>query len=407
MARFHWAFPCGQAFLLALLALYFSSINKWPFHRSDFLLSSQIDSLVHSSDYIQMTKAPHRLFPNVSALEEYLPVEYRNGSYKVMFATSLWLEESKVYLSVVRLYRHNLDSFAIATLHSEDWEEEKTKRLIGSVLVPGVLPIAVPKTKRKVMVGPEDCRLFRRGDEFFCIFNMIDTDKKRKMWLFSFATGRSQRLQLSAYNGKIPKAEKNWTPILDENFLRVVYNHRDLQICSCPIPSSEETVTCELVQGRYNHIPGALRGGSPYIRYQDTEYFFSFAYVHVHHPKHPLLEAYRPTISILRKKSQDSFSLIHTASILNFGNPFFTPNSSVHEDGRILTPASISRVDFDKDLLTVTINVFDESCFAIQLGGVSAYLGQIIKKDKDGSLYYEDKGFAEASVRRYFLANKI
>jgi len=67
--------------------------------------------------------------------------------------------------------------------------------MIGVTQVPGIIPIDVFDYNIENS-GPEDPRIFSFSNEIYVIYNMIDIDGKRKMFLYNFSTGESRTLRI-------------------------------------------------------------------------------------------------------------------------------------------------------------------------------------------------------------------
>ena len=300
-------------------------------------------------------------------------------SIQLMFPCAIWLAEEKAFLVVVRTVIAGRKSFVYAALFDSKWNQIKEKRKIGGMTLPNALPIAVHDYNAR-FAGPEDSRIFRAPDNtLMCIFNMLDVDDKRKMFLFSFRNAKSHSLFLEEYKktGGIPSAEKNWTPLIvdKDKSLYFVYNFKNAQVMQC------KQAKCSLVNGEFDSSPGLIKGGTPFYRFHQSDYYFSITYTHHNYDKsNPHCIVYRPTITIVKAEAPFKFSYVYNSEPLEFGHELFGLANEVDLCGksRILTVGSVAWMDWSKDESVLTVNVNDKEPLLVTISGLEKFIARAI-----------------------------
>lgn len=297
-----------------------------------------------------------------------------------MFPSAIWLAEEKASLVLVRVVIAGNKSFVYAALFDRKWNQIKGKRKIGAMALPGVLPIEVHDYDAR-FAGPEDSRIFRAPDNtLMCIFNMLDADEKSKMFLFSFRNAKSQSLFLEEYKnaGGIPSAEKNWAPLIvdKDKSLYFVYNFKNAQVMRC------NNAKCSLATDEFDSIPGLIKGGTPFYRFHQSNYYFSLTYTHHnYHKSNPYCIVYRPTITIVKAEAPFRFSHVYNSEPLEFGHALFgLAKGEVYLCGksRILTVGSVAWMDWSKDESVLTVNVNDKEPLLVTIFGLEKFIARAI-----------------------------
>lgn len=298
-----------------------------------------------------------------------------------------------MYLAVARVALLRRTSFLYVTFLDADYNEVREEDYIGKTRVPGVLPI--PCDFEVNNSGPEDPRIFRAlGNEIFLIFNMIqpDVQTNRKMWLYRFQTRGTRMLTIPEHHGADYVIEKNWTPlIVDDSRLYFVFNYRDFQVYDCT-----EEKDCISVRGEYNDLPPAIRGGTPYIRFKNTDYYISFAYTHVEMLEDRTCDIYRPALTLVKYYSDiKNFKLIYTSDPLEFQKTLFlSPIQSFDKiedlnycySMRIMIPVSIAKMEYEEDIVNLALFINDLYPVAVKLSGLIKFVDSAIRKYETGEL---------------------
>ena len=348
----------------------------------------------------------------ISQLKLYLLAK-TNKKLNFILPSAIWLPELELYLAVIRVMNYPIMSCIYASFFDENWNQILQPHNFSSfyyknfIEIPSILPIPFYQTFD--YDGPEDFRLFRLKNNEVCgIFNMKDENLHRKMWIFSFKTGRVRKLRLKKYYKD--HMEKNWSPLVLENKLLMIYSYKNFQVLDCSDPKG-----CDLIQGYYHPYPDALRGGSPFERFLNTNYYVSFAYTHIIPPKSGWCEVYRPSLVIVKVDSlNESVKLVYTGEPFDFNNLLFlhpiTNKFKLDDvnvwDTRILTIGAIARWNTDLDQMDLAVNLVDEKPLVVRLNGFTNFLKRIIAKDADGRLR-SNENCAEKFVYHYVESLKV
>ena len=251
----------------------------------------------------------------------------------------------------------------------------------GKILrVPTILNITQPDFNG-CCLGPEDPRIvLNENGELFFSFNMIDADKRSKIWLYDIST--NYQASIFTRQNRFLEVEKNWSPFVKNNKLYFVYSYKPLKILYCPTGKSE----CEFIptlQDKYQI--GELRGGTQLVRFRDTDYFVGIARTKTSCSK--CHRFYRPHLIVLSTASK-RFHLVYVSEPLTLDTiPIFASyimtkkNSSsdfCHDVIRIMTPGSIIDWEWSTDKLTFTISINDQRSFVISVTGIGKVLLGII-----------------------------
>ncbi|CAG9313489.1 unnamed protein product [Blepharisma stoltei] len=344
--------------------------------------------LVFDSNYIYTLLTPYIIPEEIKKLKN-SPDEIR-----VFYPSAIWLEERNVFLAVVQVNLWDTYSFLYSTFFDSEWNEIRDEDYIGNTKVPGIMEIE--KIWLLYLSGPEDPRIFRgpKGELYF-IFNKLTKDFKRTINIYSYSTGTSRQLVLEEHLCSQHILEKDWTPlIVDDEHMYFIYNYKNLQIIDC----TEENETCKKVKGIYDPVLNSIRGGSPYARYADTNYFISFIYTNVSQDAPEIkMKPYRPALSIIEyiEGVRPDFKLIYASEPIDFGNRVFLSPVSQYKSikqtfdsamSRILMVHSISRWNYKEDIVDLTLTVNESFAIAIRVKGITDLVQFIINMYEYGRI---------------------
>lgn len=132
------------------------------------------------------------------------------------------------------------------------------------------LPISVPRiipniqlqsfTSNNIDTGPQDARIFEYQSCRWIIFNMLCADGFRRMHLYNVTLGG--KAQPLCIDGKdISKVEKNWTPLVFNGKLLLIYSFVPLVL----LQFDSETGMCKVVYASRETPNPIYRGGCPAI----------------------------------------------------------------------------------------------------------------------------------------------
>lgn len=393
-------------FSFMLLVLFFHlafSSDKCSFlNCNENIRPSSVDKITFNQELLQ--SAIEVVFPRESILK-----------MQIMFPTALWISESKEFLVIVRVFINERKSFLYGSLFDKDWKQITIASQFQSLNLPGPVEIEVPDYKLKYS-GPEDARLFQiESGEIYCIFNMIDEDKKRKMHLLALKDLRVQKLFLTNYYESstpsigppsIPAAEKNWAPLIDHNSMNFVYNFAEFQVAKC-----KSLANCSLVHGAFDKTLGLIKGGTPFVRFQkSSNYFFGLTYTHFHHSKLPFkCIIYRPTLTVLYKGSgSGEFQYVYASDPLElrrkpFSLAFPGERLEICNNFRIMIACSIAQWNYEEDEAVVTLNINDEVPIVTVLRGIRPMVEAIIHYSTNQILAFNSKCPDRLAVRHFKL----
>jgi FkbM family methyltransferase len=246
--------------------------------------------------------------------------------------------------------------------------------------LPSVLPVIQPELKA-LCLGPEDPRIVLTEDnELIFTFNMLDLDRRRKIWIYNMSTGH--QTALSIRNSPIMDTEKNWTPLMKNKKLHFIYSYNPLKILKCPTESG----TCELIEIiQASSSSSFLRGGTQLVRFRGTEYFVGIARTKV--SCRTCGSFYRPHIVVLSTKLE-KFRVIYVSEPLLLDDmPIFASHSTLsninssdfcHGNIRIMTPGSIIDWERASDKLSFTISISDKKIYVVSIVGVGKIVRSIV-----------------------------
>ncbi|CAG9330834.1 unnamed protein product [Blepharisma stoltei] len=381
-----------------------SIIEKSCFPCLSFSTTPSMSKLFRDTEFIFSMISPHLLDDQFCDLQS-------SGEFMMMFPSAVWLPEKNMFLTVVRMsIRKNgsMKSLLFTSLFDSHWNEVITEEMIGATQVPGIIPIEVYDYNIE-NAGPEDPRIFTFAGGIYVIFNMIDIDVRRKMFLFNFETGKSWPLRIIEHSLWSHYTEKNWTPlIVDDEHLYFVYNYKNFQILDC----TDKSTYCKKVSGLFDSVPAGLRGGSPYVKFGSTQYFVSFGYSHIDYRKgNQFCAVYRPALTVVKANEESSsFELIYQSEPIDFEEKLFlepimpynsTDQVKICEDGRIMMVASIARWDFDEDVVDATINLNDTIPLAIKITGLTDLVLDAIKMHEGGLVTGEENCIEKLAFKHF------
>jgi hypothetical protein len=249
-----------------------------------------------------------------------------------------------------------------------------------NIRIPSILEVTQPEINA-CCLGPEDSRIvLNDNNDLLFTFNMLDQDKRRKIWLYNLFTG--YQTPLSIGNRPPLDMEKNWTPFVKNNKLHFVYSYKPLQILQCPTENGE----CEFISEVHTGQDiGSLRGGTQLVKFRDTDYFVGIARTTVSCSK--CTRFYRPHIVVLSTISE-RFHLVYVSEPLMLDNiPLFASFSMSQKKNlpdfcygiiRIMTPGSIINWEWANDKIFFTISVNDKRSFIVSIIGIGKLIERII-----------------------------
>jgi hypothetical protein len=253
----------------------------------------------------------------------------------------------------------------------------KTGKMIK---LPSILNITQPEID-ECCLGPEDPRIvLDENNQLFFTFNMIDEDRRRKIWLYDIFT--DYQVPFSIQNNQFSEVEKNWTPFVKNNKLYFIYSYKPLKILQCPTKKG----VCEFISSIENSDQiGSLRGGTQLVKFRDSDYFVGIARTTI--SCHKCQRFYRPHLVVLSTTS-GKFHLTYVSEPLMlddipmFASYFMSQNRNSQDfcDNiiRIMTPGSIIDWKWPDDKLTFTISINDKRSFIVSVIGIGKVVQNII-----------------------------
>ena len=245
---------------------------------------------------------------------------------------------------------------------------------------PSILNTSAPEVN-KCCLGPEDPRIVIDDDNQVLIsFNMIDVDKKRKIWLYDLF--KDHQVPLTISDHPIAWMEKNWAPFIRDKKLHFIYSYHPLAVLQC----STDKGTCTLIaKGQKSEEIGSLRGGTQLVRFHNTNYFVSIARTTLSCGK--CEGFYRPHFTVLSLVGEQ-FHLVYVSepmmldALPMFSSYFMSQNRNLKEfcDNiiRIMTPGSIIDWQYPDDKLTFTISINDMRSYIVSITGIGKLVQNII-----------------------------
>lgn len=352
---------------------------------------------------------------------------------QLVFPAILWLPTHNAFLVTVRVFWRDVASVAYGQLFTPHFEPVTTMQRVFGVMLPGILPIPTASRIGRYN-GPEDGRLFHDGaGRVLFLFNMKDVDERRKMWLFHFETARTHPIVIADYFWRqkraaatstlkqaikmsmmkpeessdeefMPSAEKNWTPLVTrDGTVHMLYNYKNLQLLTC---SATLDVCRQTAGGTFDPMPGGLRGGTPFVRWAETDFYVSFAYTHLPHASTASsnrrrqsalffewdadvpCDVYRPALIVVRAVAnvgaKTSFEVVYASEPVDIwrvaGVRRNATLSEVCGAARIVTIGGLTTASLgDDDVAVVAVNVGDDMPLLLRVTGLRIVVDRVIK----------------------------
>lgn len=333
-------------------------------------------------------------------------------------ASSVWLPKEQVYMTVSRvLFSEYADwdypkiSHIAGQLFDVNWNQlEKTISCNGHALsFPRIFDVGEGgKYRDGIWLGPEDPRIVLQDHpdaEPIIVFNMVgdmfNSGNKRTLWVFRPFTNVMTPLQIV---GQKPKdQEKNWTPFFSSNDLgsiSFIYSFIRLQVLKCSLLDGY----CNVVHVEESADETAMRGGSNFIKLDSQQTFgpeiwIGFPRTHVSGCGFKCRKPgyYRPRLAVMIVHA-NRMEFVHVTEDIDFGIPAAiegliaqhqatTPRRLISpaqiekkqfaQPVCIVTPNSLTRTDFDKDIFELTLSVQDTVNVVISIHGLAAQIRKI------------------------------
>ncbi|CAG9320603.1 unnamed protein product [Blepharisma stoltei] len=398
--------PKGLLLLLSLLWVRISSETEFQIRNGCpfFDINSKINLLQEDTYFNDNEKLEVYIkgFINkeslFSTIHQVIPNDWKEKvqikDIRYLHPSAVWVPERNLFLVAMRVWVLSRICFIYTTFYDKDWKEVKDEIIIGSTKVPSVLDI--PHSWSIENSGPEDGRLFRAfSDQFFIAFNMKKLDlSARPMFIYSYTTKKTQQLFIPEHQGKVVIMEKNWSPlIIDNEHLYFVYNFENFQIINCKTDGN-----CIRVHGDYKWKPGFLRGGSPFVRFRNSNYYIALSWTHTELPKEGWCYLYRPALTIAYAAAANpDFDLVYTSEPIDFHKRLFIkpagPKDSLDDINSChtwLMSNSIAKWDFENDIVDITLTHQDNYPVAVKATGLTKLVKSIIELYEYGKLPQED-----------------
>ncbi|KAL7746455.1 tethering complex subunit [Sorochytrium milnesiophthora] len=221
----------------------------------------------------------------------------------------------------------------------------------------GILSMMVVRfvtTPGDMVRGPEDARL--NADDYghlILTFNMQDTTG-RHYWSFNMTDHQLVHLRPEKEKDTM---QKNWAPFVIDNDLHFVYSFQPLRVLKC----DRHNADCEFVVGRNKTGVSALRGGTPFRRYGNTDYFVGIPRT-AQDCGHGCGRVYRPNIAILhaprvspdsKQIDYDRMDLVYVSEPIDFEYvplmPPHVPTALSGLCGTYIIPCGFLRWDLSAD----------------------------------------------------------
>jgi hypothetical protein len=174
------------------------------------------------------------------------------------------------------------------------------------------------------------------------------------------------------------------------------------------------------VTGKLNPNFGDIRRGSPYVRFEDTDYYISFSYIQIKIPSNSYFIQdcliYRPVLTIIKADIKDStnpaFRLIYTSELFDLSDVLFKSsiigeiyyqNYGICYHSQILAIGSIAKWDYRNDLIDITVNINDKINAAIRLKGIT----KVVKAVTNADLKYQCKYKGNCLIKKIAHQKKV
>ncbi|KAJ3167755.1 hypothetical protein HDU87_001474 [Geranomyces variabilis] len=192
-----------------------------------------------------------------------------------------------------------------------------------------------------------------------------------------FDIGSGHQVTLSIKDEPEPAVEKNWTPFISSTgALHFVYKFDRAQTLQCSIQTGE----CNRLQEAAHQLSGGqLRGGTPLLQHDNSDFFFGFARTTTTCSKFPN-RFYRPHLVVLHFDA-NQIPIAHVSSPYDFENVFFRTtevsrtfdsDASLLQYSRVITAGGIVEFARKENLHIVAVSVNDNAGFLVLLQGLRA-----------------------------------
>ena len=253
----------------------------------------------------------------------------------------------------------------------------------GEILqFPSILNISTPEVN-ECCLGPEDPRIIvNENNQILISFNMIDIDKKRKIWFYDIFNHRQIPLTISDHS--LLNVVKNWSPFIKDNELYFIYSYNPLKILQC----STEQGSCHFIlKNQTTNQISSLRGGTQLVRFRNSNYYVGIARTTIFCQK--CQRFYRPHLFIL-STIDEQFRIIYVSepllldNIPTFAFEFMTEKRSNKDfcDNiiRIMTPGSIVSWKLPEDKLIFALSINDMKSYLVSITGFGKVVESVISK---------------------------
>ena len=246
---------------------------------------------------------------------------------------------------------------------------------------PSILNISAVQVN-ECCLGPEDPRIIlNENNQILISFNMIDSDRKRKIWFYDILN--HHQIPFTISNHPVADMEKNWSPFMKDNKLYFIYSYNPLKILQC----STEQGSCNFIFKTENiNKISSLRGGTQLIRFRDSHYYVGIARSTISCDK--CQQFYRPHLFVLSTMNEQ-FRIVYVSEPLKLDNiPAFTFYFMSEEKSkdfcndiiRIMTPGSIVSWTWPDDKLIFTLSINDKKSYLVSIVGIGQVVENIISK---------------------------
>ncbi|CAG9324201.1 unnamed protein product [Blepharisma stoltei] len=314
-----------------------------------------------------------------SLVKGFLLEEEKERSYetKVLHSSAIWLSDEKLFLVALSIRTPNLLNYIYITFFDSEWNEIKKESFIGATKIPDALKIPTLKWK-----SLESGTVFKALEsEYFISFSIKNDDFN--VWdhfIYSFTTGKIRELY---HNRK----ENNLSPlIIDDYHIYFLASYNNLNIIDC---TSEENI-CNSYIDYYQTSKSSISSGTAFLRYKNSNYFFSLSLSRVDYGKDKSCDIVMPSLSVLQILTENPFfKLIYSSEpIMIWNTLLLNPNadkSSKFDNillcGSKIIPNSVTKWDEDEDdIMEIIINSDKDSPVVVKVEGFNDFLQSVISQ---------------------------
>ena len=245
--------------------------------------------------------------------------------------------------------------------------------------------------------GAMDPRVFQHGGKLYLIV-LLFTYLRDKLWkphpvIWDVEEQRCLTPFVNlTYDEKKPM-EKNWTPLVVNNTLYLVYNVDPLRVLGCDL--LKQPLTCSFVHDQFKATDGegftfqrrtyTLRGGTPFVLYE-WPYYISLAHsvVICMRPDAYFGKVRRYEANIVVMRADLGFRVVYVSSALQFNPDLFNNASLIHYAGQILVENDfvypVSIIQETNDRLVVGSHLNDRVSAILRLEGLRGLMQEIKAK---------------------------